>query len=75
MAITITDVTTNPLLVTDGQSLAAFKGATVADTNTLSDIENVSNTLSQTLSQALGLNYYFYPTVTNLGSDNPHASS
>jgi hypothetical protein len=68
LPITITDTTTNPLLVTDGQSLAAYKGVTVADTNTLSSTETVSITLSQTLSQALGLNYYFEPTVANFGS-------
>ncbi len=68
MAITITDKTTNPLLVTDGQSLAAFKGVTVADSSPLSNTETVSVTLSQSLNPSLGPNYDFYPTVTNFGS-------
>jgi hypothetical protein len=68
MSVTISDKTTNPLLVTDGQSLAAYKGVTVADTSPLSNTETVSITLSQTLNPPLGPNYDFYPTVANLGS-------
>ena len=40
MSITITDTTVDPLLVTDGQSLAAYKGVTVADTSPLSSTGN-----------------------------------
>ena len=73
MSITITDNTANPLIVAEGQPVAAYQGVTVADTNPLDSTETVSITLSQTLSQALGLNYSFYPTVTNLGSiSDPH---
>ena len=68
MAITITDKTADPLIVAEGQPVAAYEGVTVADTNPLSSTETVSITLSQSLSQPLGLNYSFYPTVTNLGS-------
>jgi hypothetical protein len=68
VAITITDKTTDPLIVAEGQPVAAYEGVTVADTNPLDSTETVSIKLSQTLSQALGLNYSFYPTVTNLGS-------
>ncbi len=68
MTVTITDKTVDPVLVTEGQSLNAFKGVTIADSNILSSTEAVSITLSQALSQATGLNYNFYPTVTNLGS-------
>jgi hypothetical protein len=68
MSVTISDKTTNPLLVTGDQSLAAYRGVTVADTNLLSDTETVSITLSQALNPPLGPNYDFYPTVTNLGS-------
>ena len=68
MSITVGDSTFDPLLVTDGQSVDAFKGVTVADTDTLSNTEVASITLSQALSQALGLNYYFYPTNADLGS-------
>ena len=68
MAITITDKTADPLIVAEGQPVAAYEGVTVADTNPLDSTETVSITLSQTLSQALGLNYYFSPTVTNFGS-------
>jgi hypothetical protein len=42
MSITITDTTVDPLLVPDSQSLAAFIGVTVANTNTLSSTETVS---------------------------------
>lgn len=68
MSITITDTTSDPLLVTSGQPLAAFKAITVADTSPLSNTETVSITLSQSLSQSLGLNYHFGPTATNIGS-------
>jgi hypothetical protein len=62
MSITITDDTTNPVLVTEGQSLAAFKGVTAADSSPLSNTETVSITLSQSP-------YYdFYPTFTEFGS-------
>jgi hypothetical protein len=68
MPVTITDKTVNPLLVTDGQSLTAYKGVTVTDTNPLSTTETVSITLAQTQNPALGPNFDFYPTVTNYGS-------
>jgi hypothetical protein len=68
MPITITDTVVNPLIVAEGQPVAAYEGATVADTNPLDSTETVSITLSQTLSQALGRNYSFYPTAADLGS-------
>jgi hypothetical protein len=68
VAITITDKTADPLIVAEGQPVAAYEGVTVADTNPLDSTETVSITLSQSLTQALGLNYSFYPTATNLGS-------
>ena len=68
MSVTISDETTNPLLVTDGQSLAAYKGVSVADNNPLDGHGNGFDHAVANSQSALGLNYYFYPTVTNLGS-------
>lgn len=68
MTITINDKTIDPLLVTDGTSIPAYKGVTVTDTSPLSSTETVSIKLSQSLVQALGLNYSFSPTATDLGS-------
>ena len=68
MSVTIGDKTTNPLLVTDGQSLAAYTGVTVTDTNPLSNTETVTITLAQTQNPPLGPNFNFYPTVTNVGT-------
>jgi hypothetical protein len=63
MSITIADTTVDPLLVTDGQSRAAFKGVTVGDSSPSSNTDAVSITLSQSLNPSLGPNYDFYPMV------------
>jgi hypothetical protein len=70
MALTIGGKTVDPLLVTDGQSLAPYKGVTVADTGSLASTETVSITLSQTLTTngLPGPNFSYYPIVTDLGS-------
>jgi hypothetical protein len=68
MSVTINDKTINPTLVTDGQSLTAYKGVTVTDTNPLSNTETVSITLAQAQNPTLGPNFDFYPMTTDLGS-------
>src|SRR4051794_34503904 len=68
MSITFNDKTVNPILLTQGTSVAAYKGVTVSDTGALGSAEKVFVTLSQTLNQPLGLNYNLYPTVSNFGT-------